>query len=88
MFNDGKSADAVEFLTSFSNDIGKNLLTDWFNFFGQMFVKYRDGYITTAAPAVPICGCETNSVAYDEEWYDRIINETGILCDNDVYSRA
>lgn len=50
---------------------------DWVSFFGQLFVKYRDGYVTTAAPSVPTCGCSTKSSGYSSEWYDRIAEETG-----------
>jgi hypothetical protein len=42
-----------------------------------MFVKYRDGYVTTPGPA-PVCGCQTNSLPYSSQWYDRIATETGV----------
>ena len=54
---EGRAA-AIEYLTAFSNQVGVKLLDDWVSFFGQLFVKYRDGYVTTAAPAVPVCGCK------------------------------
>jgi dipeptidase len=75
----GQDAEAIEKLTVFSVDIGDKLLADWFTFFGQLFVKYRDGYVTTAAPNVPICGCNTASLEYSGEWYDRIVEDTGDL---------
>ena len=52
-------------------------MKDWFLFFGELFVKYRDGYVTSAAPEVPVCGCETTSLEYPSEWYDRIAEDTG-----------
>jgi dipeptidase len=81
MFHSAQSesevAVAVEYLTQFSEEIGDSLLKDWFKVFGQLFVKYRDGYITTPNPAVPVCGCSTSSLPYEEEWYDRVVEDTG-----------
>lgn len=77
LFNNGQTSDAVEYLTTFSTNIGDQLLKDWFTFFGQLFVKYRDGYITTADPQFPVCGCQSNNLKYQDEWYDRIITDTG-----------
>jgi dipeptidase len=70
---------AVEFLTAFSNGIGKQLLSDWANFFGSLFVKFRDGFITTALPTQvsPVCGCTTKSNPYVDDWYTRIAEDTG-----------
>eukprot|EP01036_Dinobryon_divergens_P022225 gene22225-30466_t len=79
----GQSSDAVvvEMLTSFSEEIGVQLLSDWFSFFGRLFVKYRDGFITTAKPAAvaPVCGCDTSSLPYQDEWYNRIVADTGSI---------
>lgn len=46
-------------------------IQDWFSFFGRLFVKYRDGFVTTAKSAVaaPVCGCDTSSLPYQDEWY-------------------
>jgi len=77
MFNNGQNEEAVAFLTSFSKDTGDKLLKDWFTFFGELFVKYRDGFITTAAANVPVCGCNTQSLGYQDQWYDRIADDTG-----------
>ena len=68
---------AVEYMTNFSNELGEKLLRDWFVFFGQLFVKYRDGYVTTANPKVPVCGCSTSSLKYQDQWYNRIADDTG-----------
>lgn len=68
---------AVSYMTDFSTNIGDKLLKDWFAFFGELFVKYRDGFVTTAAPHIPVCGCNTASQGYDGQWYDRIVADTG-----------
>lgn len=77
MFADNRVEDAVEYLTSFSVQIGDALLKDWFTFFGELFVKYRDGYITVASAVSPVCGCSTSSARYQDQWYDRIVSDTG-----------
>ncbi len=77
MFNENQMQEGVEYLTSFSYELGDALVKDWFTFFGQLFVKYRDGYITTAAPEVPVCGCQSASAPYQDQWYDRIVEDTG-----------
>lgn len=90
MFNAGQDLVAVEAMTAFSEGIGDQLLSDWFAFFGQLFVKFRDGYVTTAAPHVPVCGCNTQSLSYADEWYDRIVADTGdfYLVPDDAVSRG
>ena len=75
--NDFSDKDVVEFLTSFSHDIGEALTRDWFTFFGELFVKFRDGYITTPSAASPVCGCQSQSAPYQDDWYNRIVEDTG-----------
>lgn len=68
---------AVEFLTRYSVAAGDELVKNWSNFFGEMFVKYRDGYVVTADAADPACGCSVGTVSYPQKWYDRIAESTG-----------
>jgi hypothetical protein len=77
LLSGGDRDGAVAHMTKFSADIGDALLKDWFAFFGELFVKYRDGFVTTPAPAVPVCGCNTASQGYDDAWYERIVAENG-----------
>lgn len=76
-FNAGDVTAGVEHLTDFSVSIGDALLLEWFEFFGQLFVKFRDGYVTTANKKNPVCGCSTNSAGYQQQWYDYIAADTG-----------
>jgi hypothetical protein len=71
----------VEALTRFSESLGQQLLADWVAVFEQLFVKYRDGFVTTAkAKALaPVCGCDTSSLPYADQWYNRIVEDTGDL---------
>ena len=68
---------AVEFVTSWSEGLGDNLVKEWFAFFGELFVKYKDGYIVNKDPNNKQCGCSAASAFYPQAWYDFIANETG-----------
>lgn len=69
-------AAAVQLVTDFSVKLGDSLLDEWTAFFGQLFVKYRDGYVTKPSSA-PVCDCATSSQAYSDAWYGRIAADTG-----------
>jgi dipeptidase len=68
---------AVDLVTKFSVDLGNDLLKRWVSFFGELFVKYRDGYVITESKDSPACGCSVANGAYPQNWYDRIALETG-----------
>jgi dipeptidase len=68
---------AVEYLTEESDKIGNSLVEEWNEFFGALFVKYRDGYVITANDADTNCGCTVNNGPYPDEWYDDIAAQTG-----------
>eukprot|EP00602_Paraphysomonas_sp_CaronLab_P009703 CAMPEP_0185024584 /NCGR_PEP_ID=MMETSP1103-20130426/7709_1 /TAXON_ID=36769 /ORGANISM="Paraphysomonas bandaiensis, Strain Caron Lab Isolate" /LENGTH=580 /DNA_ID=CAMNT_0027557599 /DNA_START=14 /DNA_END=1756 /DNA_ORIENTATION=+ len=68
---------AIELVTSFSVDAGNSLVRSWANFFGEMFVKYKDGYVFTEDSSEPSCGCSVANGAYTQSWYDRIVADTG-----------
>jgi hypothetical protein len=68
---------AVEYATQYSEKSGNNLVKRWRKYFGQMFVKYRDGYVIKEAPEETSCGCSVGNGAYPQGWYDRIATETG-----------
>ena len=63
-------------MTDFSVQLGDSLLDEWSTFFGQLFVKFRDGYVTKQSSA-PVCDCATSSEAYSDAWYGRIAADTG-----------
>lgn len=71
------AAAAVEYATQFSEDTGNNLVKRWRKYFGQLFVKYRDGYVITENAEDTACGCAVGSGPYPQQWYDRIATETG-----------
>lgn len=68
---------AVAMLTAESNSIGNWLVAEWGDYFGQLFVKYRDGYTIATDPTNTACGCQTSNPGYGDAWYERIVDETG-----------
>eukprot|EP01039_Chlorochromonas_danica_P003651 gene3651-3997_t len=68
---------AVEYVTKFGVHSGDALVKRWFEFFGDLFVKYRDGYVITADSSSKACGCDANGAGYPQSWYDRIVRDTG-----------
>ena len=74
--------------------VGKNMVAPTIvasgnGFFGELFVKYSDGFVTTAIPRPPPApgltkytpgGTATVQVqepGYDEAWYERIVADAG-----------
>lgn len=72
------AVNTVQYLTAESVAIGEQLLSDWQRVFGELFVKFRDGYIITPNPTDPACGCSVASQGYPQQWYDRIVRDTGL----------
>lgn len=64
------AAAAVELVTAYSERTGDALVKEWGQFFGDLFMKYRDGYIVTSDTTV-------GSDPYPTQWYDRIASTTG-----------
>merc|ERR1712037_835083 len=75
-------ADAMELLTAHVSKTGDDLTASWFEYFGELFVKYRDGFTTTMPPKPanpkdkPIVNCGEGG--YNQDWYSRIVKETGL----------
>lgn len=91
IYNNKGSASAIEFVTDFAVDTGNKLVKDWAAFFGELFVKYRDGYQITADPSNTACGCSVANGAYPQAWLDRIVQDTGshyYIPDEELASKA
>lgn len=70
------AAAAVTYVTEFSVKAGNSLVAEWLQYFGQLFVKYRDGYVVTPNAASEACGCNAASQSYPQVWFDRIVRDT------------
>ena len=73
---DSARAAAVDYVTTYSVNTGNQLVNDWFKFFGQLFVKYRDGYVVSPNAESKNCGCSPVSASYPQSWFDRIVKDT------------
>ena len=73
-------AEAVKFLTKYSNTEATKLCADWKMFYQYLFVKYMDGNVKTAR-AIPegykYYAPEVKQPKYSDEFYKAIIDETG-----------
>ena len=73
-------AEAVRFLTKYSNDEAMKLCADWKKFYQYLFVKYMDGNVKTAR-AVPegykYYAPKVEQPKYSDDFYKAIIEQTG-----------
>ena len=66
----------LDAITNFSDNLSTHLIDTWNTLFGNLFVKYRDGYVITANPDIP-SACDVANGPYPQEWYDDIVSSTG-----------
>ena len=83
------TAAAVEALTNFTIRTGDGLVDDWNIFFGELFVRFGDGFDASPTPrsakqtvSEPYTNGGTSTVdvketGYDEAWYARIAQDAG-----------
>ncbi len=67
----------ADFATKFSQNTADSLVADWNKLFGELFVRFRDGYDITPDPSDPECGCHVGGAGYPKDTYERIVKETG-----------
>lgn len=73
------AAAAIALGTRYSSEMGNALVVEWGQYFGELFMRFRDGYkISVAtAEAQPKCGCTVADAPYSAQWYTRIAQDTG-----------
>lgn len=67
---------AVRYLTLVSVNAGNKLHSTWMDFYGELFVTYRDYYTILPKPENPGCGCDPIEPGLSPETQRRIIEET------------
>ncbi|GMI03257.1 hypothetical protein TrVE_jg4094 [Triparma verrucosa] len=77
LFNNGQEVEAVNVMNTFAQKLGNGFTEQWFGFFGELFVRFRDGYDITANSEDPECGCTVGGQGYNDATYKRIAEETG-----------
>lgn len=70
-------SESIAYLSTQGVLLADQLIADWTRLFGELFVKYRDGYVITAQPSDTACGCSVGNQGYPQAWYDRIVRDTG-----------
>ena len=68
---------AVAYVTKFGVDAGNSLHRQWMDFYGELFVQFRDFYIITRKPDEPSCGCHAREPGLSEAMKNRIVRDTG-----------
>ena len=74
MFSHDQS-DALAFLTRFSVQAGRNTFKEWKALYRFLFTRFMDGNVKTSVPSELIP--EVDQPGYSEEWYKKIVEETG-----------
>lgn len=77
LYNQGLVEDAIQYLTLFGVNAGDALHKYWMEFYGELFVRFRDFYTIDADPKEPSCGCIANEPGLSDAMKKRIIDETG-----------
>jgi len=67
--------EARQFITEFSKDAGNQTVAEWKNLYGFLFTKFMDGNVKTKAEGQQ--NPELEQPGYSEEWYRKIVEETG-----------
>ncbi|HEY5533318.1 MAG TPA: C69 family dipeptidase [Ignavibacteria bacterium] len=68
-------AEAITFLTEFSNTGGKMTFDSWKKLYGYLFTKYMDGNIKTKGETV--AAPNVKQPGYGTDWYKMIVKATG-----------
>ena len=66
---------AVNFLTDYSTSTGDRLVYEWKDFYHYLFMKFMDGNVKTPKPGHQ--NPHLKQPGYGEEWYRRIVKDTG-----------
>jgi dipeptidase len=77
LYNEKGVDEAVKYLTLFSVNAGNKLHEMWFEFYGELFVTFRDFYTILAKENSPGCGCQAIEPGLSSETKARVVKETG-----------
>jgi dipeptidase len=68
---------AVSYVSNFSWNAGNTVHRLWMEFYGDLFVQFRDFYTIVPKEGDPLCGCEAKEPGLSEAMKKRIVDETG-----------
>ena len=69
--------EAIMFATSVSVETANTIHQQWYQFFGELFVRFRDFHIITEKADEASCGCDAKEPGLSDVVKKRIIDETG-----------
>jgi Peptidase family C69 len=77
VYQENGAVQAVAFVTLFSVNAGSSLQSTWTNFYGELFVRFRDYYTIVPKKDESVCGCEARESGLTETMKQRIVDATG-----------
>ena len=77
VYHDESPSAAVEVVTSFSVSMGEILHEEWLEFYGELFVRFRDFVTIVPNPENTRCGCDVQEAGFTDASKERIVRETG-----------
>ena len=77
LWKEGNEDKAIKYATFIGVGFGKYLHEKWMQFYGELFVRFRDFYTIVPKKDEPSCGCEAIEVGLSEDAKRRIVDETG-----------
>jgi len=76
-YNNDGAEKAVSYVSLFTVNAGNTVQKLWQEFYGELFVTFRDFYTILPKEDDPACGCEAKQPGLSEAMKKRIIEETG-----------
>lgn len=77
LYNDVSPAAAVKYVTDYTVSAGEKLHETWLDFYGELFVRFRDFSTIVEKEGETRCGCEVQSPGLSDNMMKRIAMETG-----------
>ncbi|MCD4680407.1 MAG: C69 family dipeptidase [Bacteroidales bacterium] len=74
LYNDNKEL-GLEYITDYSVNVGNNTVDIWRDFYGYLFARFMDGNVKRKDGDKQ--NPKLNQPGYGEEWYKRIVKDTG-----------
>ncbi len=77
---DNSKDDAIAMLTEYSVNTGNETVKHWLNFYTYLFTKYMDGNIkekVDVPEGYKYHNPKLKQPGYGEDWYKKIVEETG-----------
>ena len=68
--------ESIDYVTNFGVAAADQLHSDWFQFYGELFVRFRDFFEIVPSDSTK-SGCSVKESGMSDEWKKRIVQETG-----------